>query len=92
MYKEICRVTLLVSVGALVGFKFKRSKIKALREFLHRIWITLGEEFWSSIWAWPGGSLESFSEPCLWGWRHRPVCFVEGGCKGAKEKGNLCVL
>ena len=37
MYKKICKVTLLVSVGALVGFEFKRSKIKALREFSHRI-------------------------------------------------------
>ena len=37
MYKEICRVTFLVSVEASVGFEFKRSKIKALREFSHRI-------------------------------------------------------
>ena len=37
MYKKICRVTLLVFVGASVGFEFERSKIKALREFLHRI-------------------------------------------------------
>ena len=37
MYKEICRVTLLVSIGASVGFEFERSKIKAPREFLHRI-------------------------------------------------------
>ena len=37
MYKEICRATLLVSVGASVGFEFERSKIKALREFSHKI-------------------------------------------------------
>ena len=29
--KEICRATLLVSVGASVGFEFERSKIKAPR-------------------------------------------------------------
>ena len=37
MKKEICKVTLLVFVGASVEFEFKRSKIKAPREFLHRI-------------------------------------------------------
>ena len=37
MYKKICRVTLLISVGALVRFEFERSKIKASREFSHRI-------------------------------------------------------
>ena len=37
MYKEICKATFLVSVGALIGFEFKRSKIKALRKFSHKI-------------------------------------------------------
>ena len=37
MYKEICKVILLVSIRASVEFEFKRSKIKALKEFLHRI-------------------------------------------------------
>ena len=37
MHKEICRVTLLVSFGASVGFEFERSEIKALKECSHGV-------------------------------------------------------
>ena len=37
MYKEICKVIFLVFVGASIGFEFEKSKIKASKEFSHRI-------------------------------------------------------